>query len=59
MAVKKASSPRKNACEPVTVTDSTEYVTNHPRKINWKKVKSTVRTFAKSNKATLKKACQG
>jgi hypothetical protein len=41
------------------LADSTEYVTNHPQKINWKKVKATVRTFARSNKATLKKACQG
>ncbi len=38
---------------------ATECVTNHPRKINWKKVKATIRTFAKSHKVILKKACQG
>ena len=41
------------------LSNSTEYTTNHPQKINWKKAKTCVRSFVKSHKKVLRQACQG
>ena len=59
MARKMVSVDAEKESAPGLLTNSTEYATNHPQKINWKKAKTCVRSFVKSHRKVLREACRG